>query len=304
MKYEHGISIVIPTYNSSSYIEKALESVVEFAKGYHYEVICVDDKSNDIEELKTIVSNFEFARVLVKHEKSNAAVSRNMGINQSQYRWIFLLDSDDTLMPDIASRRLEMHENESCGIVFGNYITISKGNSIVSSFKWNNESIRDFILLNGGDFRTSTISIDQESYKKTLFDPDSYKHQDWIFGIKCFDNNEEMIFDDLPSAIINVDNVSRMSSKINLSASRYLVDSYIFEQLHKNGFSRKNWKNVIAAGDSEARDFFFSLYKPTTPKDRLVFEVYKLASTPIFMSTSSFLIRFLRKLKWKIAFFS
>jgi glycosyltransferase involved in cell wall biosynthesis len=303
MNYEHGISVVIPTYNSSRYIDKAIESVISFANDMPFEIICVDDQSDDKDELQEVISKYKFSSVIVKKEKSNAAVSRNIGIENSRFRWVFLLDSDDMLISDAAQRRIAIHEEQQCGLIFGNYITVSNGNSIVSNYLWKNENIRDFILLNGGDFRTSTISIDKHHFKQTFFDPESFKHQDWIFGFKCFDNNERMVFDQLPSAIINVDGESRMSSKINLSASRYLVTHYVSEQKHKNGFSKKNWKNVIAANDSEARNFFFNLYQPNSEKEKLTFKAYKLASSGTLMPVCSVLLTMLRKIKWQLAKF-
>lgn len=303
MNYEYGISVVIPTYNSSGYIDKAIESVVNFVSELPFEIICVDDKSPDIEELEKVISSYKFVKVIVKEEKSNAAVSRNIGIENSRFRWVFLLDSDDTLIKDTVTRRIALHKEQQCGLIFGNYITFSNGNSIISNYLWENENIRDFILLNGGDFRTSTISIDKQYFKQTFFDPESFKHQDWIFGFKCFDNNERMIFDQLPSAIINVDGESRMSSKVNLPASRYLVTHYISEQKHKNGFSKKNWKNVIAANDSEARDFFFALYQSNSEKEKLTFKAYKLASSSVLMPMCSVLLTMLRKIKWQLAKF-
>lgn len=304
MKYEHGITVVIPTYNSSCYIDKAIESVISFANDMPFEIICVDDQSDDKDKLKNVISKYEFANVIVKKEKSNAAVSRNIGIESSQFRWVFLLDSDDTLINDTAQRRIAIHEEQQCGLIFGNYVTVSDGNSIVSNFLWEKENISDFILLNGGDFRTSTISIDKQYFKQTRFDPESFKHQDWIFGIKCFDNSESMIFDSSPSAVINVDGEARMSSRINLSASQYLIDNYIDDQKHKNGFSKKNWKNIIAANDSAARQYFFSLYKPHSKKERVNFLIYNVASSKLIMPFASFLIKYLRKVKWKLARFN
>lgn len=303
MSYEQGVSVVIPTYNSSGCIEKAIDSVISFSNGLLFEVICVDDKSDDVLQLEEILKKYNFASLITKQEKSNAADSRNIGIKKSQYRWIFLLDSDDTLINDTVNRRIETHENQQCGLIFGNYITVSSGNSIVSNFNWKEECIRDFILLNGGDFRTSTISIDKQYFKQTMFDAHSFKHQDWIFGIKCFDNNEKMIFDHFPLAIINVDGEGRMSSKINLSASRYLVAHYLDEQKHKNGFSKKNWKNVIAANNSEARKYFFSLFEPFSTKEKYRYQFYKIASSSLFMPVCSRLLTMLRKIKWQLAKF-
>lgn len=303
MSYEPGISIVIPTYNSSDCIEKAIDSVISFANGYLFEVICVDDKSEDVLKLQEILKKYNFASLIKKQKKSNAADSRNIGIKSSRYRWVFLLDSDDTLISDTVNRRIQLHENQCCGLIFGNYITVSSGNSIVSNYQWKQECVRDFILLNGGDFRTSTISLDKQYFKNTTFDADSFKHQDWIFGIKCFDNNEKMVFDHLPSAIINVDGEDRMSSKINLSASRYLVTHYLDEQKHKNGFSKKNWKNVIVANNAEARKFFFSLFEPLSRKESYRYQFYKVASSPVFMPICSILLTLLRRIKWQLAKF-
>ncbi|MCB0750666.1 MAG: glycosyltransferase, partial [Ignavibacteriae bacterium] len=76
----YAFSIVIPIYNSSTYIEKNLISnISRIDKNDRYEIILVDDCSADIEKIKQIINKYENIFVIEKEKKSNAADSRNIG---------------------------------------------------------------------------------------------------------------------------------------------------------------------------------------------------------------------------------
>ena len=75
------VSIIIPVYNRSTELERALNSVLKQTT-QDFEVIVVDDKSDNV-DIASIVVKFEDARlkyVLNTKEKSNANVCRNIGI--------------------------------------------------------------------------------------------------------------------------------------------------------------------------------------------------------------------------------
>lgn len=84
-----NMSVVVPIYNSSSYIEQTLKSIQDSCEGYEIEAILVDDKSKNIEAVKIILEKFPFAMLIEKEEKSNAAHSRNIGFEKSQYEKVF-----------------------------------------------------------------------------------------------------------------------------------------------------------------------------------------------------------------------
>ena len=88
------ISIVIPTYNRSVELKRALKSVL--SQTYkNFEVIVVDN--NSIDNTDTMLKNLNDQRIRLLKINNNGiiAASRNMGINASNGKWIAFLDSDD-----------------------------------------------------------------------------------------------------------------------------------------------------------------------------------------------------------------
>ena len=105
-KYKNGIkvSIVVPVYNVSAYIERCINSVLN--QRYHnIECIIVDDCTPDdsIEKAKKLVSTYkgDICFIFVAHEKNRGlSASRNTGTAHSTGDYIYYLDSDDEITTD------------------------------------------------------------------------------------------------------------------------------------------------------------------------------------------------------------
>ncbi|MGE6390360.1 glycosyltransferase family 2 protein [Psychrobacter pacificensis] len=281
-------TVVIPVFNSSDYILDTLKSVQVASRSSDYEIILIDDCSKDVDKLKKILQDFDEVKLIEKDEKTNAANSRNIGILKSKGRYVFLLDSDDHFVPDSIDRRICLHEENKAGVIFGNFITkIGRKQKKSELPEYHFEDMRDYILIKKGDFRSSVISVDKQYYNNTLFDDLSQKHQDWIFAFRCWDNEEKIKFDQQYSTIINVDRTSRMSSSMNVKASKYLCQEYLKNREHINGFSENHWNAMVNYNDRQACIFFISIYEPRTISEHLEFGFYKLiASKPILPLSS------------------
>lgn len=104
------ISVIIPCYNSSKTIERAIESVINQTL-LPKEIIVVDDCSNDntLELLNNFKKkNLKFNIVILSLEKNvGAASARNRAWNIAKYEYIAFLDSDDGWHP----QKLEIQYN-------------------------------------------------------------------------------------------------------------------------------------------------------------------------------------------------
>lgn len=291
-------SVVIPVYNSSSYIAETLNSVRIAFQNKNYEIIIIDDCSSDIESLKSILYKFPKSILIEKNNKSNAADSRNIGLIKSKGDYVFFLDSDDHFINDAIDRRIELHKSKNAGMIFGEFL-INCGNEDKPSNLpyYETEDMRNYLFTKNGDCRSSSISICKKNYSNTLFDPLSNKHQDWIYAIRCFDNNENIYFDNRPTVVINIDREGRMSASMNIDASRYIYTHYINEKNHINSFSRKHWLSMICGKDEKACDFFFSIFKPISLSDYCVLMSYKFSAKKPFLYISSYFIYLVRKMK-------
>ena len=95
------ISIVTPTFNRGRLLKNLYNSLIEQSQ-YNFEWIVVDDGSTD--DTKNIVSHFirQENRFNIKYfyqQNSGKHVALNKAVEQSFGNYIFIVDSDDTLMP-------------------------------------------------------------------------------------------------------------------------------------------------------------------------------------------------------------
>jgi glycosyltransferase involved in cell wall biosynthesis len=104
MKTENLFSIVVPTYNAGSTIERALQSVLEQSFRF-FEVLVVDNQSTD--GTLDIVRRLNDARIRVLSEKDCGIYdAMNKGIDLCRASWIYFLGSDDYLQDNLVLERI------------------------------------------------------------------------------------------------------------------------------------------------------------------------------------------------------
>lgn len=92
------ISIVIPVYNSATYLPACLNSV--FAQTFQdFEVICVNDGSTDesLDILKKYAAQYPDKMNIITIPNGGQANARNVGIDNAKGAYIAFVDSDDTM---------------------------------------------------------------------------------------------------------------------------------------------------------------------------------------------------------------
>ncbi len=90
------ISVVIPCYNRSKLIKRAIDSAL-VQGSYANEIIVVDDGSLD--DTKKICEGYGSQIKYVWQENAGASAARNTGAKLSRHPWIAFLDSDDYWTP-------------------------------------------------------------------------------------------------------------------------------------------------------------------------------------------------------------
>ena len=120
------LSIIVPVFNSSNFIEKCMNSICKQLKK-NTELILIDDCSTDnsIEVIKKYLLNFKFIKLIKLKKNLGAANARNIGIHLSEGENICFVDSDDKLISGAVSNilfNLEKNPNKDL-YVLRNYIT-------------------------------------------------------------------------------------------------------------------------------------------------------------------------------------
>ena len=98
-----SISVIIPVYQASDYIDTCLQSLVAQDYTGHIECILVDDCGTDdsMEKARRFAASHSGDYRFFCHDRNRgAAAARNTGMARATGEYIFFLDSDDTLPPD------------------------------------------------------------------------------------------------------------------------------------------------------------------------------------------------------------
>ena len=121
------VSVIIPTYNRSTEVLRAINSVLN--QTYKdFELIVVDDGSTDETEL--LLAEFVKLGLLKYYKNSNQGVSaaRNFGVSTTLSSWLAFLDSDDEWLPNKLQLQVDyIRSNSSCNIVYTQEIWIRNG---------------------------------------------------------------------------------------------------------------------------------------------------------------------------------
>lgn len=98
------VSVIIPTYNRATTIERSVRSVVNQTYN-NIEIIIVDDGS--VDNTEDIIKSINDPRVTYyKQENMGCSAARNNGVKYAKYDIIAFHDSDDEWMPDKLEKQM------------------------------------------------------------------------------------------------------------------------------------------------------------------------------------------------------
>lgn len=136
-----AISVVIPVYNTESYIADCLASI-HGQTCRDFEAIIVDDGSTDgsagiAKEFARDDSRFR----IVSQENKGLSEARNAGIDVAQGDWITFVDSDDMLAPNFLQALLDAARSTGADIVCCAKHFFGEGNLVAGNGKFADSGI-------------------------------------------------------------------------------------------------------------------------------------------------------------------
>lgn len=180
-------SIIVPVYNTSKYIEKCLDSIVN-AMDVDCEVIIINDGSTDNSEniiknyLKKIPPKYKDNFIYKLKKNKGLADTKNVGISCSSGKYISVVDSDDTIAENFYTDARKYTKQDYDIIVYDLYIVYEDGkctnytSRAVSEEK--NGSLIDK-LMRGAMQGSSCNKIIKKELYKYLF-PVGYQYEDVV----------------------------------------------------------------------------------------------------------------------------
>lgn len=105
------VTVVVPFYNSSSTLDRALSSVAAQTMPVD-RIIVVDDASqpDESDAARHIVRRYDRAELVTLNVNGGPGEARNKGWDLAQTRWVAFLDADDEWHPDRIRRQMRVIE--------------------------------------------------------------------------------------------------------------------------------------------------------------------------------------------------
>ncbi len=125
-----NLSIIVPAYNVSNYLERCLQSLLDQNISKEaYEIIIVNDGSKDDTQLvaeKFIAKHHSYIIHLINQENKGLAGARNTGIRFAKGTYLMFVDSDDYIEPNVLAEMLDFAVSNSLEIaMFGQTIIVN-----------------------------------------------------------------------------------------------------------------------------------------------------------------------------------
>ncbi|MEC4620509.1 glycosyltransferase family 2 protein [Bacillus paranthracis] len=161
------ISIIVPTYNASKFIEATVHSILN-QTFQDWELIVIDDCSTDntVRKLDEFRKNDKRIRVKVLEENSGAAIARNTGINMARGRYIAFLDSDDLWLPQKLEKQLNFMKKNNIAFSFTGYEIITEAGESTGKIVHVPQKINYHGLLKNTIIGCLTVMVDTQQIGK------------------------------------------------------------------------------------------------------------------------------------------
>lgn len=186
------ISVIIPVYNSSSYLLDCLNSVLNQSY-YNLEIILIDDCSTD--DSLSLLNSMIDSRILLIKNSENMGVSycRNLGLDVCSGDYVLFIDSDDIISSDFILNLYRSLLSSSSDISASN---ICVYDVLTHNHFYPFEKFCDSFLLEGDALWSSYLSLDLsiavwgKLYKRSLisnlrFIPSDI-NEDFVFSFELF----------------------------------------------------------------------------------------------------------------------
>ena len=171
------VSIVMPAYNSQSYIRSAIDSVLaQTFKGW--ELLVIDDSSIDNTAEYVRAYSDRRIRYLKNAQNLGVAETRNKAIEIARGKYIAFLDSDDVWLPYKLAAQVELLE-QGAVICYGSYARMSSDGRLL------NKVIAPASLRYSDMLKSNSIGHLTGIYRKDSFPNlrfESCGHEDYVFG--------------------------------------------------------------------------------------------------------------------------
>ena len=166
------VSVCIPTYNRSDYLQYAIDSVLTQSYGDFELIVCDDGSTDDTSE---VVSSYDDSRLRYLKHPQNIGRSRNMrsGFDAAIGEYFIKFDDDDAIAPEFLAKTVSILNNhtEADFVCTDHWIINAQGEreeaaTEANSARWGKDELTEGIIP---DLVTETFVKQSLQVGSTLF---------------------------------------------------------------------------------------------------------------------------------------
>lgn len=213
------VSIIIPVYNRSNFLNECLISV--YKQTYRpIEVIIVDDGSTDnsvnvAHDFQSNYSSSQFLITILNQKNAGAPVARNHGFRKSAGEYIQFLDSDDLLLPKKIENQLQYFSKNISGVYSKAQFFSKTPKEPLEKF-WGKPLTNTSKDLFEFNWQTMCALYKREAVLNDCFwDENLTIYQDWDYCIRHIVKNKNFYFLDEVSSFYRFHNFERIGSQLS-----------------------------------------------------------------------------------------
>ena len=235
------VSVIIPTYKRSTYLIRAIDSVLN-QDFKNIEIIVVDDNGKGMqqEETKSIVKKYISVELITYEKNKGGCYARNKGAEEATGDILMFLDDDDYFFKDKVRKHIApLIEDPKLEMALC-HVTINDdaGNNIENALKYaKGESLKSFILK--GHIFTLMMAIRAETFRKLGGFEYIPRFQDKYFMYKFFSHNNKVKLVNEELLVVVEHENDRVSKQSIPDESSALDMLYAFEKKHFNLFNKQ-----------------------------------------------------------------
>lgn len=171
------ISVIVPVYNTSKFLKKCLDSILDQSLK-EIEIIIVNDGSTDnsLEIIKTYYEKDKRIKV-INQKNMGLSGARNSGIKLAKGEYILHIDSDDWIEKDYLKDMYELAKKEGADIVISDFYMDYMGRKIEYIIDQEKNSILDKEeCLNRIFYLNSYPAVWNKLFKRELYIKNKIEH--------------------------------------------------------------------------------------------------------------------------------
>lgn len=210
------VSIVVPVYNAHQYIQRCLESIINQSYS-EVELLLVNDGSSDdsLALCENIAAKDSRVRV-ISQTNQGASSARNKGLDLASGKYLFFVDSDDWIDPDMIEYMINIIRDYSDVQVVQSFVPNDMNNQIGDRIMAGAQAIK--CLLEGGWWGPYCKLIRRESIGELRF-PERTISEDYLFNYQLFSKIDKLYY--LDKSFYHRTDRPESLSKLQLSKRKF-----------------------------------------------------------------------------------